>query len=577
MKRYRDLWRGALALALLLPMLAACAAAPAAGEPSASGANVGEPSANDTSASDTSDTSASDTSASDTSASNTSTGDAVARPAGWEEASHGDSAEPNYAVVFPDDKVNQITITISPENWEAMQANLTELLGEPGARGPWGGFGGDGQRPQLPPGDGGFPAPPDGGFPAPPDGAEPPAGGPPMRDGPAGGPPPGGFGGGFGGFGGGDLVRENPMWVPATITFEGKTWTDVGVRYKGNSSLRQAWQRGSAKLPFKLDFDQFEDENPAIKNQRFYGFKQLSLSNNTGDTTGLRETIAYDLLEAAGLVAAETAFYEVVVDYGEGPVSLGLYTMVEVIDDTVVKRAFGDDSGNIYEAEGAAASLAKGTFDRIEDSFQKENNKKEADWSDIEELYNVLHSDARTSDPAAWRAELEAVFDVDTFLKWLALSAAIQHWDTYGQMSHNFYLYHDPATDKLTWISWDHNFILGSGGFGGRGGPGGRGGFGGRGGASLDKSNVGENWPLIRYLLDDPTYYERYIAALRSISDGVFDAEALAAKYQELAAIVRPYVVQESGEEAFDAAIEQLTATTTAQAEAVRSFLAAQP
>lgn len=391
-----------------------------------------------------------------------------------------------------------------------------------------------------------------------------PNGGPFMGERPDGGPPQGG------GFGGGNLVAENPIWVAATITFAGQTWTDVGVRYKGNSSLQQAWQSGSLKLPLKLDFDQFEDENPAITNQRFYGFKQLSLANNNGDASALRETVTYDLLEKAGLVAAETAFYEVVVDYGEGPVSLGLYTMVEVIDDTVVERAFGDDSGNIYEGDGPAVSLAEGTFAGIADSFQKENNMEEADWSDIEALYTVLHADTRTSNPEAWRAALEPIFDVDSFLKWLALSAAIQHWDTYGQMSHNFYLYHDSATDKLTWISWDHNFVLGSGGMGSRGGPGSRG------SSALDKSDVGENWPLIRYILDDPTYYVRYVDAMATVSTEVLDADVLATRYQELGALIEPYVVKESSAEAFTAALEQLTTNTATRAQEVSAFLNAQ-
>lgn len=36
---------------------------------------------------------------------------------------------------------------------------------------------------------------------------------------------------------------------------------------------------GDSKLPLKLDFDEFEDDYPEIENQRFYGFKQLSLAN----------------------------------------------------------------------------------------------------------------------------------------------------------------------------------------------------------------------------------------------------------------------------------------------------------
>ena len=183
------------------------------------------------------------------------------RPASWSDESHSNEVDPNYEVVFPQDKVNQMTITIDPTSWAAMQADMTELLGEPGTRGGPGGFGG--------PGPGGNPGQPPAGF----DPDNPPAP-------PEGGFPSGGFpGGGAGMPGGGDFTSENPMWVAATITFEGQTWTNVGVRYKGNSSLQDAWNSESLKLPLKLDFYEFEDEVPAINNQRLYGVKQLSLAN----------------------------------------------------------------------------------------------------------------------------------------------------------------------------------------------------------------------------------------------------------------------------------------------------------
>lgn len=132
-----------------------------------------------------------------------------------------------------------------------------------------------------------------------------------------------------------NMTPVNPDWIEATITFNGQTWTHVGVRYKGNSTLMRAWQSGSAKIPLKLDFDQFEDDYPEIKNQRFYGFKQLSLGNNLNDPTYLRDALSYDIMAAAGLITPEAAFYEVILDYGEGPVSLGTHTAVEVVDDTV--------------------------------------------------------------------------------------------------------------------------------------------------------------------------------------------------------------------------------------------------
>jgi spore coat protein H len=284
----------------------------------------------------------------------------------------------------------------------------------------------------------------------------------------------------------------------------------------------------------------------------------------------IRETIAYDLLDEAGLVAAETAFYEVSLDHGEGAQNLGLYTMVEVLDDTLVRRSFKDAGGTIYEANGPAASLAEGTVEQIRESFKKENDEQEADWSDIAALYAVLHSEDRLADAEAWRTSLEAVFDVDVFLKWLGLSAAIQHRDTYGAAPHNYYLYHDPASGKLIWISWDHNLVLGAPG----GTPAGQGSDRQR-RVALDQADVGDDWPLIRYLLDDPTYYGRYIRSLKQTAE-FFDAEKSAVKYQKLAQLLEPSVARQGNVEAFHAAMQELTARTNEYAGAVAGFLAAQ-
>ena len=484
--------------------------------------------------------------------------DTVARPEGWSEETHGNGAEPKYDVVFPDDEINQITITIDPENWETMQANMVELFGEAGSGGDGRNFPGGFERPEGAP-----PQPGAEGFAS---GFEPPEGGDQVA--PMQGPPPGGRPGG-GGMGPGDMTPENPTWVPATVEFEGTTWTNVGVRYKGNSSLTSGWRSGSQKLPFKLDFDEFEDEYPEIDDQRFYGFKQLSLSNGFNDSSFLRDAATSSILQEAGLPAAETAFYQVVLDYGDGPVSLGLYIAVEVIDDTVVERYFGGDDGNIYEADGTAASFAASTYDQIEQSFQKENNEDEADWSDIESLFEVLHDEQRTSDPGSWRSSLESIFDVDSFLEWLAITATIENWDAYGNMSHNYYLYHDPDSGLLEWISWDHNEAMSArtAGRGGRG-PGGM-------SVSLDMAAVNENWPLIRYLLDDPVYYARYLDYLAETIAGPFDPDHMSEVYQTWAELIEPYAADDVGAEAFDAAVQQLIDHAYQRVETVQEFLSA--
>lgn len=460
-------------------------------------------------------------------------------------ASHSKDTEPDYTVVFPQDQINTITITLDPTSWATMQADMTELFGEAGQ----GGFGPGGQQPQ-----GGQP----------PTGMQRPQGGQP----PTGMQPPNGApdaGGGMMIMG--DFMDENPVWVTATITFNGETWENVGLRYKGNSSLQMAWNSGSLKLPFKLNFDYFEDEYPQIKNQRFYGFDTLSFANSLKDGTAMRDALMTDVLADAGLAASETAYYQVTLDYGEGPVALGLYVAVEETDDTVIEGFFGSDDGNIYKPEGEAAGLPAGSVDQITESFEKENNEDEADWSDVEAVYSALHADTRTSDAAAWRAGLEAVFDVDTYLRTMAFNAISANWDIYG---HNFYLYHDPATDQLTWIAWDLNETLSTGGSGGAGGRGGQH------TTSLDFAEVTDAWPLTRYLLDDPVYYARYVEALRSVRETAFQPDVLAARVQALAELIGPAMAAESDEATFEAAVEQLTTLIRSQSDAVDVFLAAQ-
>ncbi len=433
-----------------------------------------------------------------------------------------EEAPPDYEIVFPDDRVNEIVITISPEDYADMMANMSDLYGEFGS-GETRNFGveraaGEGvQQPFAVPENGdqkqAVPFTDEQKLPAPADTV------PFQRDRNA---------------APGDQMmmdsKENPIWVEVAINFNGENWEHVGIRYKGNSSLKSSWSSGNNKLPFKLDFDQFEDDYPETENQRFYGFKQLSFASNFSDSSYLHELVAADIFCDAGVPAAQTTFYAVYFNCGEGPVYYGLYTAVEVVDDTVIETQFSDDSGNVYKPSGRAATFAEGTFNT--QSMDLETNLEDADYSDIEALYNTLHADQRLTDPEQWRSDLEEVFDVNGFLRWLATNTLIQNWDTYGSMSHNYYLYHDPASDRLVWIPWDNNEALRS--------------ERGRSAAvELDMSNVDENWPLISYIIDDEIYQERYNSYLFEIATNIFNPERMETIYTDLHELIAPYVEKE--------------------------------
>ena len=325
----------------------------------------------------------------------------------------------------------------------------------------------------------------------------------------------------------GTVSSFTPIFVPASVFFNGKEWYKVGIRFKGNSSLQSAWRSGIKKLSFRFDFDEFEDTYPEIKNQRFYGFQKLAFSNNFEDVSFLHEKMAADIFRSAGLKAPQTAYYRIYIDYGDGAKYFGLYTAVEIVEDTMLDSQFGNSTGNCYKPDGTyLKSFSISTM-------EKKTNEEQADYSDVQNFITFLNAGTRTSDINQWKSDLESVFDVDNFMKWLAVNTVIQNWDTYGNMTHNFYLYNNPATTKLVWIPWDNNEALSTGKMST---------------LSFSMSEVKSTWPLIRYLMDTPDYKTIYHSYLSQTINGAFEPSEIKQKYQYYYKLIQPYVTGADGE-----------------------------
>lgn len=390
--------------------------------------------------------------------------DDLIRPTGWGVDSHCKGATPNYDLLFDDSMVRRIDVTIAPEDFADMQADLDSIA----ANNDWG---------------------------------------------------------------------LDPIYVPADIEFEGSTWWQVGVRYKGNSSLHSAVQQGVDKLALRLKFDEFEDANPDLLDQRFHGFKKMTFSNGFKDDSLIRDKLGGDIFRAAGVPVARSAFVRVYVDTGDGANYWGLYTMVEDPSNKMLDSQFADGSGNLYKPDGQGAQLA--SF--VEGAMIKKTNEEEADFSDVQTLIDVLNGGSGES----WRAELESVFDVDGFLTVLAVNQSMVNWDSYGWMTHNYYLYADPSDGLIKWIPWDLNesLILRGGGPGG-GGPGG-----GASAGSVLLDDMTAEWPMIRRLLDDEVYSASYRSKLLELQSGAFELAATSELAQSYHDLIAPYVVGADGEQ----------------------------
>lgn len=510
----------------------------------------------------------------------------VARPTSQarSEETHGRDAKPDYDRVFAQDTVKRLDIRVTAADWNRLTADMTEMAGPFGSARTGGRGGGFNEPPDplataacsglvegsacsfgsppqsgrctlLPMGAGlTCTALPGGG--GNPPGNNPPGGNPPGGS-PPGGDPPGGNPTGNVGRDDVEFLPRTPLYIPATLTFDGSSFTNIGMRLKGNSSLLNSWQSGVEKLPFRLNADGLEDEVPEARDQTFFGFPNLNLTNNSQDASFLRAKVVGDLFREAGVPAARTAFVRVFFDRGEGAQQyLGLYTLVEVPDEPMLEAQFGSEDGNLYKPHGTGARWT--AF--LADSFPKKTNQSDEDWTDVQDAIAVLN-ESRTS-ATAWRSRLEARFAVSSFLRWLALNTIIGNTDTYGGFSpHNYWVYGSPRhRDRLFFIPWDHDLALNGSGLGGGGGGGG--------GAGLDlfHDSVNAGWPLIRYLLDDPVYRAAYRGQIEELLNTVFEPARVTSRLQAESARIAPYVVGAEGEQTgrtFLASPEEFTQAVT--------------
>jgi spore coat protein H len=393
--------------------------------------------------------------------------------ADWTALTH-ERRVPDYESVFPQNSVNTIEITMRADQWGQIQTNTSDIFNC--------NFGQ--QRLQIPE----------------------------------------------------NLSGEIPENVDVTLKFNGRSWKNVGFRLRGNKMLGAIWNNGIYKLPFLLNFDRFEDLFPGIKNQRFFGFKEMSFNPGYKDPSLIREKLARDFFRFNGIPAAQTAFYKVFIDFGSGLKYCGVYVASEVPEDNLLKDQLNENSGNLYKPASALKIFNK-------NDFEKKNNEANGDYSDVEGFVNILNSPQRISNPVQWAANLESKVDINQFLKWLAISNTLVDPGAYGTSAENYYLYHH-SNGKFIWIPWDHNEAL-SADPGIIGAPGGNGNF----GLSLSMNEVTANWPMIRHIIDNPAWLTIYKNELRNFSNSNFTPAVSNNLIDKYYALISDAVVGAQGEQ----------------------------
>ena len=221
---------------------------------------------------------------------------------------------------------------------------------------------------------------------------------------------------------------EHPYtYVEASVSIDGVVFPKVGIRKKGFIGS-QSNTRPSLKI--KL--------NHIDKEAEIEGLTNLTLNNNQQDMSQVSQFMGYALFNATGSPAPRCAYAKVTVN-GK---SLGIYSHVESIRKPMLKSAFGNNKGTLYE--GTVVDFYK----EWDNSFEHKRGNDTHGREKINALIDVLADDQVTEQ------SIGELVDLDSFYRFWAVESLLGFWDGYSGNNNNFFIYLNPDTDKFHFLPW---------------------------------------------------------------------------------------------------------------------------
>lgn len=234
-------------------------------------------------------------------------------------------------------------------------------------------------------------------------------------------------------------------YLKGDITIDGTTVTNVGVKFKGNSS----YNNPSDKKSFKIDFNEF------VSGQKYDELKKINLNNGFKDPTFMREKLALDFCNEKGIPAPRCTYTNVYINNQ----LWGLYTIVEEVNKTFLKQRFNDNDGNLFKGDPTGDLKWLGSTPSLYYSkYELETNETQNDWSDLVHFIDKINN----TSSASFRDSLDAVFNTEEYIRAWAAMSLFMNLDSYMGSGHNYYVYHDSTSGKFRWVVWDVNEAFGN-------------------------------------------------------------------------------------------------------------------
>ena len=319
-------------------------------------------------------------------------------------------------------------------------------------------------------------------------------------------------------------------YIPATVEIDGEAFRQVGLRAKGNNSLRLTAEYGLSRYSLKLEFDHYTDGS-------YHGLDKLSLDASFQDNSYLKTWLAFDIMEFLGVPTPLRSFVWVTVNSQPW----GLFLAVEEPEEAFARRNFGANHGQLYKpdyrslAEENADVHLRYTTDEPEDyPGIFENAKLDPSAADQQRLVDSL----KTLDSGQ---RLEEAVDVDEVLRYFVGQVFVMNWDSYlGHTGHNYLLYEEEG--KLSMLPWDYNLAFGTYALGMT--------------DPITDPNVLLNYPILtpapgehmtkrplyHQLMQVEEYFQQYQAYFRWFLAEYVESGELSAALWQTAELIAPYV-----------------------------------
>ncbi|MBP7829188.1 MAG: lamin tail domain-containing protein [Kiritimatiellae bacterium] len=240
------------------------------------------------------------------------------------------------------------------------------------------------------------------------------------------------------------------------------TVSNVGIRCRGNTS------REKQPRSFNIALNAF------VPGQRLFGMERLYWNSDANDPSTARPKLMNDLGNTAGLPTSYANHVALVVHgpnwdrgayYPGGAFFDALRNNTEAVDDVFVKSRFGSSAGNLYKCNyrqwpanlsyrGPTGSsyIGDGTTYEL-----KHDGGGDSSYDDLAEFIALIDQTPSNDFPNA----IMQAFDVDGFLKRMAIDVLCGNWDNYWANANNYHLFHDPLSGRWQFLPYDFDNSFG--------------------------------------------------------------------------------------------------------------------